>query len=156
MQTLTRYDDAGNLIGQRDALGRWTVTDYDALNRPVTVTVNYENGDPLTVDAANASWATITDIDHIQVTRYTVDGQIERVIAGYVDGVYSAAEPDRDRSTVYRYDAIGRLSQTIASYHDGDPASNPYAPDADRFDTDRISTTAYDSVGRVQGSQDAL
>ncbi|MCG8353695.1 MAG: hypothetical protein MI924_38515, partial [Chloroflexales bacterium] len=48
VQTLTQYDLAGNVTGQRDALGRWSVTAYDALNRPITVTLNYENGDPLT------------------------------------------------------------------------------------------------------------
>ncbi|WP_322489328.1 SBBP repeat-containing protein [Chloroflexus sp.] len=156
VQTLTQYDDAGNVIGQRDAFGRWTVTDYDALNRPITVTLNYENGDPLTVDAGNTAWATITDTDQIQVTAYTADGQIDYVIDQYVDGSFDPAEPDRDRKTVYVYDALGRLSQTIQNYHDGDPGTNPYAPNPDRYDTDRITETAYDSAGRLQGSQDPL
>lgn len=156
VQTLTQYDDAGNVVGQRDALGRWTVTDYDALNRPITVTLNYENGDPLTVDAGNTSWATITDTDQIQVTAYTADGQIDYVIDHYVDGSFDPAEPDRDRKTVYVYDALGRLSQTIQNYHDGNPGTNPYAPNPDRYDTDRISETAYDSAGRLQGTEDPL
>ncbi|MFP4440377.1 MAG: discoidin domain-containing protein, partial [Chloroflexaceae bacterium] len=45
VQTLTQYDGAGNVTWQRDALGRWTHMEYDALNRPITVTLNYENGD---------------------------------------------------------------------------------------------------------------
>ena len=31
----TRYDEAGNLVTQTDALGRVTRIRYDALNRPV-------------------------------------------------------------------------------------------------------------------------
>ncbi|NJM06457.1 hypothetical protein HC891_10060, partial [Candidatus Gracilibacteria bacterium] len=149
VQTTRTYTTNGNLIWERDALGRWTYTEYDALNRPITVTLNYENGDPLTVDAVNASWAMITDTDHIQVTRYRPDGRVERVIDGYVDGVYSAAEPDRDRVTVFGYDALGRQVQVTRTYVDGNPATGS-------SDTDVISRTHYDAVGRVQASEDAL
>ncbi|MCG8353759.1 MAG: RHS repeat protein, partial [Chloroflexales bacterium] len=149
VQTLTQYDLAGNVTGQRDGLGRWTVTDYDALNRPITVTLNYENGDPLSVDAANQDWATITDTDSIQVTRYTADGQVAEVIANYVDGVFDPADPVHDRRTTYQYDDLGRLERTVTTEEDGDPATGG-------TDTDRVSATAYDSAGRLQGRQDPL
>jgi RHS repeat-associated protein len=149
VQTLTQYDPAGNVIGQRDALGRWTVTDYDALNRPITVTLNYENGNPLTVEAGNTSWATITDTDLIQVTAYTTDGQVASTIDNYIDGVYSASEPDRDRKTVYVYDALGRQTQLIRNYVDGNPATGS-------SDTDLVTRTVYDALGRVQATTDPL
>lgn len=170
VQTLTRYDAAGNVIGQRDALGRWTHTAYDALNRPITVTLNYENGDPLSIcgdgspggsdwwfcDADqdgelddNTAWATITDTDLIQVTTYRPDGRVDYVIEGYVDGVFDAAEPDRDRKTVYVYDELGRQVQTIQNYVDGDP--NTGTPD-----TDLMAETLYDAAGRVQATRDPL
>lgn len=170
VQTLTRYDVAGNVIGQRDALGRWTHTEYDALNRPITVTLNYENGDPLSIcgdgspggsdwwfcDADqdwalddNTAWATITDTDLIQVTAYRPDGRVDDVIEGYVDGIFDAAEPDRDRKTAYVYDELGRQTQTIQNYVDGDPNTGT-------LNTDLITATAYDAVGRVQATGDPL
>jgi len=170
VQTLTRYDAAGNVIGQRDALGRWIHTAYDALNRPITVTLNYENGDPLSIcgdgspggsdwwfcDADqdwelddNTAWATITDTDLIQVTAYRPDGRVDYVIEGYVDGVFDTAEPDRDRTTVYVYDELGRQVQTIQNDVDGDP--NTGTPD-----TDLITATVYDAAGRVQATGDPL
>jgi len=149
VQTISQYDAAGNLTWQRDALNRWTHTEYDALNRPITVTLNVENGDPLTVDAANQAWATITDTDIIQVTTYGPDGQLASTIDGYGDGVFDPLEPDRDRKTVYEYDDLGRQTRVIANYVDGDPATGG-------TDTDLISETIYDSLGRVQATQDPL
>ena len=125
------------------------MTAYDALNRPITVTLNYENGDPLTVDAANQDWATITDTDLVQVTRYTADGQVAEVIEHYVDGVFDPADPVHDRRTTYAYDELGRLERTITNEEDGDPATGGTA-------TDQVSATAYDSAGRLQGRQDPL
>ena len=60
----------GNVIWQRDPLGRITVTRYDAFNRPITVITNWENGNPLTINSANTGWARLTDTDQMQVTQY--------------------------------------------------------------------------------------
>lgn len=130
------------------------MTDYDALNRPITVTLNDENGDPLIpayagTDAANQDWATITDTDHIQVTRYTADGQVAAIIENYVDGVFDPADPVHDRRTTYAYDALGRLERTVTTEEDGNPATGG-------TDTDQVTATAYDSAGRLQGRQDPL
>ncbi|NTV61980.1 MAG: hypothetical protein HGA65_00385, partial [Oscillochloris sp.] len=46
-------------------------------------------------------------------------------------------------------DALGRSTETIRNYVDGNPATGT-------TDTDIIQTTAYDALGRMQGSQDAL
>ncbi len=49
------------MITQTDALGRWTVTAYDALNRPITTTLNYDDGDPLT-GPADADIVSVTQL----------------------------------------------------------------------------------------------
>jgi RHS repeat-associated protein len=147
VQTLTAYDAAGNLIWQRDALGRWTKTDYDTLNRPITTTVNYENGDPLTVDVANQSWTDGSDTDLISVTRYDAGGQLERRIENYVDGGFMTTQPITDRVTLYQYDAAGRVITTTVNY----------APGASGAELNRASVTAYEATtGRVLGTRDAL
>jgi RHS repeat-associated protein len=149
VQLLTRYDAAGNVIGQRDALGRWTTTDYDALNRPITVTVNYENGDPLTVDLANQGWTDGSDTDIVSVTHYRPDGSVDQQIDNYVDGVFTATEPITDRITLDEYDALSRVVTTTLNY---DPPTL-----GSRTDTNRSSVTAYDpAIGRVIGQRDAL
>ena len=145
MQQITRYDAAGNVIGQRDALGRWTVIDYDALHRPITTTLNYENGDPLTVDVANQGWADVIDTDLVTVTRYGADGQPARTIQNYVDGVFTATQPITDLVTLFAYDAISRPISTTQNL-----------ADITRSDLNRLTRTVYDPQGRVAGQRDAL
>jgi YD repeat-containing protein len=149
VQLITRYDAAGNVIGQRDALGRWTTTEYDVLNRPITVTVNYENGDPLTVDAANQGWTDGSDTDIVTVTHYRLDGSVDRQIDNYVDGVFTATEPITDRITLYQYDALSRVVTTTLNYD--------LPTLGTRTDTNRSSVMAYDPItGRVLGTRDPL
>ncbi|KAB8144824.1 hypothetical protein F8S13_03020 [Chloroflexia bacterium SDU3-3] len=148
VQMLSVYDNVGNTTWSRDALGRWTHTEYDALNRPITTTLNYENGNPLTVDAANRTWTNGTDTDMVQVTRYTADGQVDRTIENYVDGVFTTTEPITDRVTLYQYDTLGRSAGTTQNY---DPTQSTAT------DTNRTSATAYDAVtGRMVAQRDAL
>jgi YD repeat-containing protein len=76
LQSLTRYDGAGNVSWQRDPFGRWTHTQYDALSRPITVTLNYGDARSICGDGSglgvcdpgedNRSWATLSDTDQIQ------------------------------------------------------------------------------------------
>jgi hypothetical protein len=117
-QTVTTSDAAGN-TWTRDAFGRWTYTQHDALGRPVTTTVNYENGDPTTVDPANQSWTNGNDTDLVSVTRYRADSSIAQTIANDVDGVFTASAPITDRITQYAYDGQGRVITTTVNY---DPA----------------------------------
>ena len=149
VQTVTQYDGAGNVTWQQDALGRWTHTEYDVLNRPVTVTLNFENGDPLTVDEANQGWAASNDTDIVQVNTYRPDGQVAETIENYIDGVFDPADTIHDRKIVYQYDALGREQQTIQNYVDGEESS-------DEPDTDIINETTYDSAGRMQGTRNPL
>ncbi len=111
--TQTRYDNQGNATWQQDALGRWTETLYDALNRPYETIQNYENGDPLTVDPANQSWTDGHDTDIIQYTSYNADGTTNQSIANYVDGTFSATAPITDTITQSQYDPLGRVTTTI-------------------------------------------
>ena len=149
VQTLTYYDGAGNVIWQRDALGRWTRTGYDALNRPITVTLNYENGDPLTVDPANAASTDGHDTDMVQVTQYDSSGRVVATIDNYVDGLFTATEPITDRITLYTYDTLGHGVSTTAN---ADPDTL-----GTRLDTNHTTAMQYDPVsGRLVGQQDAL
>ncbi|NOK89609.1 MAG: hypothetical protein GFH26_640189n1, partial [Chloroflexi bacterium AL-N15] len=148
VQTLTYYDGAGNVTWQRDALGRWTHTVYDAVNRPIKTIRNYENGDPLTVDAANQSWTDGSDTDLISVTDYDDAGRVERTIANYVDGSFTATAPITDRVTLMDYDALSRMVATTTNH---DPSQSS------RTDTNRVQTTSYAATtGQVLGHQDTL
>ena len=148
VQTLTYYDGAGNVTWRRDALGRWTHTHYDAVNRPITTIRNYENGDPLTVDAANQSWTDGNDTDLITVMNYDDAGRVDRTVANYVDGTFTATEPITDRVTLTAYDGLSRMVQTTTNH---DPSQSS------RTDTNRVQTTSYDATtGQVLGHQDTL
>ena len=148
VQTLAKYDEASNLIQQRDTLGRWRYIDYDKLNRPITTTLNYENGNPLTVDAANRSWTDGNDTDIVQVTRYTADGQVDQVIENHVNGVFTQTEPITDRISLYRYDELGRPFEQVSVYDRNQTTAT---------ETHRTTTTAYQAVtGRTLGQRDAL
>jgi RHS repeat-associated protein len=125
---------------QRDALGRWIKTDYDQLSRPITVTVNYEDGNPL---------SGARDADLVSVNQYDSVGRVTRQIGNYVDGVFSATEPITDRITLYQYDTLSRVITTTVGY---DPATL-----GTRTDTNRTSVATYDSATtRVSGQRDAL
>jgi len=140
VQSLRQYDAQGNVIGRRDALGRWTVTGYDALNRPVTTTVDDVTGNPLTGGV---------DTDIVRVTRYNPDGTTAQQIDNYVTGQFSAAAPITDRVTGYGYDALGRLVTTTVNL-DINPA------DAGRTDVNRVSVTAYNGLSQPVGRRDSL
>jgi RHS repeat-associated protein len=134
----TRYDGAGNIIWQRDAYGRWTKTDYDALNRPIRTIVNYEDGNPATG---------ATDADLITTSQYRSDGQVDRQIDNWINGAFDANEPSADRTTHFSYDTLGRPTTTTQNLVQGLSGS----------DVNRTSTTDYDSLtGRVLSQKDSL
>ncbi len=140
VQLLTRYDAAGNVAWQRDALGRWTKTEYDAANRPVRVIQNYADGDPTTGG---------TDTDRIALTEYDVLGRPARTVDQAVDGEFSIAAPDSDRVTASRYDGLGRVVTTTL-------VVDPFTY-GDRPDTNRRLVRSYDpATTRLLGTRDAL
>ncbi len=148
VRTARQYDAAGNTLWQVDALNRWTNTHYDADNRPVTTTVNYENGDPTSVSPANRGWTDGSDTDLFAVTRYNADGSVTQRIDNAVPGTsFTAAAPITDRVTQYGYDGQGRAVTTTVNL----------APGVVRPDLNRTTVTAYDAAsGRALGQQDAL
>lgn len=155
--TYTYYDGAGKVTWTRDGLRRWNHFEYDQLGRPVTTTLNYENGDPLTVDPVNATWASTNDTDIISITHYDQGGQIDHTIRNFVDGVRDTTIPDSsipwqitdvvtDVVTRYHYDQAGRMDQTISNYVAG--ATDP--------EFNRVANTIYDqATGRTLGVTDA-
>ncbi|HEY0736593.1 MAG TPA: RHS repeat-associated core domain-containing protein [Herpetosiphonaceae bacterium] len=151
LQELSYYDGAGNVTWQRDVVGRWTKTEYDALNRPVRTIANYEDGNPSTVQPvnqiSNGGWTDGSDTDIITEQEYRSDGQLARRIDNAIKGSFSVNDPAADRITTYQYDTLGRLTTTIQNVLVGSA----------RTDTNRASTTRYEpQTGRVQGQQDAL
>ncbi len=100
------------------------------------MTVNYENGDPLTVDLANQGWTDGSDTDIVSVTRYRPDGMVEQQIDNYVNGIFTATAPITDQITLFEYDALSRPITTTLNY---DPPTL-----GTRTDTNRASVTAYD------------
>jgi len=156
VQSVAQYDAAGNPIGRRDALARWTVTGYDPLNRPVTTTVNYEDGNPTTVAPQNQSWTDGSDTDLVGVTRYNADSTLSATIANVVTGTtgttgqpvpFAASAPITDRVTAYQYDGQGQPVTTTANLNPGGASA----------DTNRVGVTAYVGTSdRVAGQRDAL
>ncbi len=140
VQTVTTYDEAGNVVEQRDMLGRRTKIEYDVLNRPIKKTINFEDGLPLTG---------ARDTDLISVTEYDRMGRVAREIENYVDGVFTATEPITDRVTLYEYDTLGRVITTTLSYD--------LATRGSRTDTNRTTVIAYDPLtNRMSGVRDEL
>lgn len=157
VHTYTYYDGAGNVTWTGDALFRWTHIEYDALNRPVTTTLNYENGNPLTIDSANSSWASLTTTDIVQVTRYDSEGRADRTVENYVDGSQNVQVPlgnqpwqitdvVTDRATLIAFDSLGRVTQQTQY-----PTVWSNAPEFNR-----TTLTSYASNGRIQGTRDVL
>lgn len=126
--TTYAYDSAGNTTMRTDTLDRRTVTQYDELNRPVTVTVNYIDGlyDPVHPDE-----------DLISLTTYDAVGNIE-----------TTTDPSgRVSRTVY--DDLNRPSTVTANYWSGQPQNyqNQY---------NIVTQYGYDSVGNRVAITDTL
>ncbi|NJK82041.1 MAG: RHS repeat protein [Chloroflexaceae bacterium] len=142
LQTVTYYDAAGNVAWTMEPLGRWTHMAYDALNRPITTTVNYADGIPT---------ANEVDRDVQAIVQYDAAGRVAERIDNYVDGVLEvgAFYDGTDQRTSYTYDALGRLETTIRN-----PMPNSTSPFNDSNQTTR---TAYDPrTGQVHATQDPL
>ncbi len=158
----TGYDPVGNVVTQTDTLGRKTVTEYDPLNRPVTVTTNYVSGeyDP---DYPDQDLAMVTAYDetgnatarrdaanHWSYYEYDKLGQLitttnalpARTVTHYNKaGQRSGTQDAKGKWTRYGYDDAGRLVAVTVNYENGVYSSS--SPDED------ISTvTVYDDFGR--------
>ncbi len=131
------YEAVGNQVLVTDTLGRVTRTEYDALNRPVTVTTNYVDG---VYDPARP------DEDLVRVTTYDAAGRVSRVT------------DHASRITLYEYDAAGRLITTT------DPLSGTTVTRYDalgrRVETvdaeGNVTRYEYDAAGRQVTVTNAL
>jgi RHS repeat-associated protein len=189
VQTVTQYDSNGNVTATLQAantsLVRTTRTQYDVLNRPVTVTVNYVNGvfdaakpdeDIQSFTGYDANGNVVTSTQYVNVsglarttrTEYDALNRPVTVTVNYVDGTFSTAEPDKDIRTVTEYDANGNVRfttqffglsglerRTLTEY---DALNRPVTVtvnyvdgtfNAAESDRDIRSVTVYDALGRV-------
>ena len=146
VSTSRQFDANGNVTRETDALGHTTVTNYDALNRPINVT--------------DASGRTITTV-------YDAAGRVTRITAP--DGSYTQSRFDANGnsiaeidalgySTTNTYDALGRLTQTQTA--DGAITTNTYdaagrlVQSSDALN--HASAYVYDAVGRKTQQADQL
>ncbi|MCP4410560.1 MAG: RHS repeat protein, partial [Gammaproteobacteria bacterium] len=136
------YDEAGNITGVIDTLGRETRTEFDARNRIDRIIVNYVNGvydsavpdeDIITQYGYDANGNQISEIDPLgreSRTEYDELNRVKRTIVNYKDGVYDPAKPDEDLITSYTYDEVGN-QKTVT-----DPLN-------------RVTANTYDDLNRV-------
>ncbi|CAG1005510.1 tRNA nuclease WapA [Anaerolineae bacterium] len=153
LKTWYGYDAAGNQIAITDTLGRVTRTEYDSLNRPVTVTENFKDGtfNPL-VPGEDVKW----------ITRYDPAGNI-------VEEIDPATGAGSGSITRYWYDRLKRVISTTTNYtptpgadpntynlttwYQYDPAGNPVAiTDTLR----RVTRQEFDALNRLRAVTNAL
>jgi RHS repeat-associated protein len=140
------YDAASNRILVTDTLGHVTKTDYDVLNRPITVTQNYS----LTATTNDYNLRTTTGYDpagnvisrtdalnHLTRTWYDTLNRPITVTTNYKNGVFDPAKPDEDIVRVTTYDFAGNGITSL------DPLS-------------RISKFGYDPLSRLISTTNAL
>ena len=131
------YDAVGNQTLVTDTLAHVTFTEYDALNRPVTVTTNYVDS---VYDPARP------DQDLWTVTLYDEVGNAVQVT------------DHASRFTRYEYDALSRLITTTDAL--SGTTVNAYDAAGKRVAvTDaegRVTRYEYDALGRVVTATDAL
>ena len=141
------YDQVGNQTLVTDTLGHVTKTDFDALNRPLTVTVNYAasaSGPDVNVQTvaqydANGNVISVTQFAGTAGARTTVSlyDALNRPISTTANftgsGAFSAAFPDQNVTTLTAYDAAGNVISTTQYY--GSTQA-------------RTTTTSYDVLNR--------
>jgi len=143
--------DGGRVLYGEDVLQRRSWSAYDGLGRQVKSILNAIGTatDDGTSDPRSSSYtpSSDSDEDRVSVTYYNSDGRVYR------------SDNARGSSALYGYDEVGRRVKTIqnASDPDYDVAADPdlsaYTPGTDS-DQDILSSTVYDSQGRVWKSID--
>jgi RHS repeat-associated protein len=133
-----------------DHTTRVSHTQYDSLDRPITVTLNYQPS-----NVADANFQTVMTYDGAgnltgqrdsygrwSSTTFDALNRPVTVTVNLEDGNPLTGASDTDRVSVTRYDASGRVAETVSNYADG-------VFNADEPDRDRITRYQYDSLGRV-------
>ena len=113
------YDANGNITKKTDTAGNETVTTYNYLNKPLTVTnppLGYytpNTTDTFTYDT-EGNLVSITDMDGIKTT-YEYDGLNRRTKALY----YATASSENQRTKNYVYDGLNlRIDNTVYKSYD--------------------------------------
>jgi RHS repeat-associated protein len=160
------YDAVGNRILVTDTRSLVTKTEFDNLNRPITVTTNYKNGeydprfpdediahvthyDPAGNVVEQIEMSASGALDRVTRTQYDTLNRPITVTRNYDNGAYSDAQPDLDLVTVTTYDAAGNAVKSL------DPANHPAWFRYDELNrlistTNALSGTTltqYDAVG---------
>lgn len=160
------YDAVGNRVLVTDTRNLVTKTEFDNLNRPITLTTNYENGqynaaipdqdivhvthyDPAGNVVEQIEMSASGALDRVTRTQYDTLNRPITVTRNFVDGTYSDAQPDLDLVTVTTYDAAGNAVKSL------DPAQRPAWFRYDELNrlistTNALSGTTltkYDAVG---------
>lgn len=137
------YDAVGNMTERTDTLGRKTVTQYDELNRPVKVIVNYDDGvyDSIEPDRDLITETKYDDVGNVErsidplgrITQNYHDAlnRLEQVTVNYVPTLEQNDSNEYNIVTLYRYDAVGNrtlVTDTLGS----------------------VTFTEYDALNRVE------
>lgn len=158
----TEYDAVGRVRRTCDALGNWTLSGYDDLDRQVRTVRSASNPEYGLESDPSLSAYFVTgaaDQDLMTQTEYDAAGRV----------LYSIDE--LGTKTRHVYDGLGRQAKAIANYVEQgttDPADWVWSETAGRWedgsnnaidhgnnDQNIIAQTAYDADGRVQYTRDA-
>jgi YD repeat-containing protein len=117
---VTQYDPAGNAIAQIDPLGRVTRTWYDAVNRVISSTTNYDpsrlqndRGEFNLItsysydEVGNRIWMTDTQ-NHVTRNYYDPAGRLVSTTANTLSGQGPNYLNQYNLNTFYDYDSVGR------------------------------------------------
>ncbi len=165
------YDAVGNQVWVTDTLGSLTITEYDTLNRPVTVTTNFVDGvfNPASPDEDLIQVTVYDDAGRVartidpagRVTAYAYDaaGRPVTVTTNFVDGTFDPAHPDEDLRQVTVYDpATGRVTARLQVAETTIPTAYDYDALGRLITTTNAlsgtTVTHYDVLGRRVATTD--
>jgi len=153
------YTPRGELATQTDVLGRVSHSYYDALQRPITTTLNENGPAPANVstyhtyDALGHSLVATNALGYTQTVSYNsagwTTGQLDATSRGVTysyDGMGRRIDQVDGNShhTQTRYDTLGRVQVSVVNYQG--LVMPPVPPDVNL-----TTQTRYDAVGRMLG-----
>jgi len=163
----TVYDTQGRVWKTLDSRGNETRFEYDVLGRRSKTTRNYVDGvyntatpdedliDTVTYDLAGRVVKAIDNAANETRFEYDAAGRRTKIIQNYQDGIYSAAQPDRDLISLTVYNKGGQVTtatdargtQTAFTYDAAGRSLTVVQAAGSALAT--TSYTSYDKGGRV-------
>ncbi len=178
--TTTTYDEVGNVKTTTDPLGHITRSDYDRLNRPTQVTVNYVDGiytttepdkDLITLQhydsVGNRDWMTNT-LAYDTQTEYDALNRTYRVTQNPLGGQPQNYQNEYNIVTAYGFNEIGSrvaVTDTLGRVTRNDydalnrvrTVTANYVPGAPADAQTNVATTyTYDALGNRKTATDPL